>query len=71
MLHLLVLYGKYPEMVDLLINAGIDYHLSATLNESSLYMRNTLNENLSSLRAIHLGNNESLFVYIFKKYSKI
>ena len=27
MLHLLVLHGQYPEMVDLLISAGVDYNM--------------------------------------------
>ena len=33
MLHLLAIYGKYPEMVSLLIDKGIDYNLMDTAEE--------------------------------------
>lgn len=37
MLHLLVLYGQYPEMVSLLVDAGVDYNLKDTwINEGKL-----------------------------------
>ena len=37
MLHLLAIYGKYPEMVSLLIDKGIDYNLKDKIDDTKAF----------------------------------